>query len=423
MVLPVLMLYGNQYDGATPILLGLALGVYGLTQACFQIPLGMLSDIVGRKPVIAGGLVIFAIGSVVAASATTVEGLIIGRALQGSGAIASAIMAMVADLTSEENRTKAMAAIGASIGLSFSLAMIIGPVLAATQGLAGVFGLSAILSCIGILIVFVLVPTPKSNGAHRDVAATPELFSQSMKNSQLLRLNLGIFCLHCILMVSFVCIPGVLESTLSLPRESHWQFYLPVLLFAFAGMLPLMIIAEKKRKIKPVFLAAVMTLSISCLLLVFQYQSFIGVIFIIFMFFVAFNLLESILPSLVSKIAPAGTKGTAMGIYSTSQFLGAFSGGVIGGWLLQNYSIDAVFVFCTVLALIWFTAAMSMLPPRHLTSLCVNITDSESVQKISQITGVEEVFHVIEESLLYLKVDKTKLDQGTLNKLVGLAAK
>ncbi|WP_245929175.1 MFS transporter [Agarilytica rhodophyticola] len=423
MVLPVLMLYGDQYQGATPLLLGLALGVYGLTQACFQIPLGMLSDIVGRKPVIAGGLVVFAIGSVVAAVATTVEGLIIGRALQGSGAIASAIMAMVADLTSEENRTKAMAAIGASIGLSFSLAMILGPALAAIKGLSGVFALSAILSCIGIAIVFFLVPTPTSKGAHRDVAATPELFKQSVQNGQLLRLNLGIFSLHCILMVSFVCIPGVLESTLSLPKESHWQFYLPILLLAFIAMLPLMIVAEKKRKIKPVFLAAVLTLSVSCLLLMLQHQSFVGVVFIVFVFFVAFNLLESILPSLVSKIAPAGTKGTAMGIYSTSQFLGAFSGGLVGGWILQHYSVAMVFAFCAVLALLWFIVAISMLPPKHLTSLCVSIADDERVKKISQISGVEEAFHVIEESLLYLKVDKAKLDEQALNELAGLDAK
>lgn len=416
MVLPVLMLYGEQYERATPALLGLALGIYGLTQACFQIPLGLFSDVIGRKPVIIAGLVIFAIGSLVAARATSIEGLILGRALQGSGAIASTIMAMVADLTSEENRTKAMAAIGASIGLSFSVAMILGPALAAASGLSGVFILSVLLSAIGILIVIFLVPTPQKNAAHRDVATTPALVYKTMKNPQLLRLNWGIFSLHCILMASFVSIPSILESSLSLSRNAHWMFYLPVLAAAFVVMLPFMLFAEKKRKIKPVFLFAVGLIAFSLFMLVRNSQAAISVLVWVFAFFVAFNLLESILPSLVSKISPAGTKGTAMGLYSTSQFLGAFCGGVVGGWVMQNYSIPAVFGFCAGVAAVWFVVAAFMSPPKHLSSVCIQFSDIEKLHEVENIHGVEEVFFAEEESLVYLKVDRAVLDQAALQK-------
>ncbi len=414
MVLPVLMPYGDHYEGATPALLGLALGIYGLTQACFQIPLGLFSDVVGRKPVIVAGLVIFAVGSLVASMATSIEGLILGRALQGSGAIASAIMAMVADLTSEENRTKAMAAIGASIGLSFSVAMILGPALAAASGLSGVFFLSVILSGIGILIVIFLVPTPKVNAAHRDVATTPALVLKTIKNVHLLRLNWGIFSLHCILMASFVSVPSMLEASLGLERDGHWMFYLPVLALAFVVMLPFMLFAEKKRKIKPVFLAAVGMLVASSGLLVSFSGTAAGVIVLVFLFFVAFNLLESILPSLVSKISPAGTKGTAMGLYSTSQFFGAFIGGAVGGWIFQAHSLTAVFGFSASVAALWLVVAAFMSPPRHLASVCLQCSDPSSVPKVKDIQGVAEVFYSEDEGLMYLKVDRETLDQDTL---------
>lgn len=416
MVLPVLMLYGTQYEGATPLLLGLALGIYGLTQACFQIPLGLFSDVIGRKPVIIAGLIIFAIGSLVAATADSIEGLILGRALQGSGAIASTIMAMVADLTSEENRTKAMAAIGASIGLSFSVAMILGPALASASGLSGIFALSVLLSAVGILIVIFLVPTPKANAAHRDVATTPALVYKTIRNFHLLRLNWGIFSLHCILMASFVSIPSVLETSLSLSRDAHWMLYLPVLGLAFIVMLPFMLYAEKKRKIKPVFLSAVGLLTVCTFLLVGYSQVALPLVLLVFGFFVAFNLLEAMLPSLVSKISPAGTKGTAMGLYSTSQFLGAFCGGTIGGWVMQTYSITAVFAFSAGIAAVWFVVASFMSPPRHLSSICLQYSDDEDLREIEGISGVEEVFFSQEESLLYLKVDRTVLDPTALQK-------
>ncbi len=414
MVLPVLMLYGDQYAGANSMSLGLALGIYGLTQACFQIPLGMLSDVVGRKPVIIGGLVIFAIGSVVAAISTSIEGLIVGRALQGSGAIASAIMAMVADLTSEQNRTKAMAAIGASIGLSFSLAMMLGPALAAIGGLDAIFLVAALLAGLGIALVLFVVPRPQKAAFHRDILITPALVKKSVRNAQLMRLNWGIFSLHCMLMAIFVGLPGDLELHVNLAKENHWQFYLPLLLLAFIAMLPLMLYAEKKKKVRSVFIAAVGMLSFSCLALALPLGSSLVLVIPMLMFFIAFNLLEAMLPSLVSKIAPVGTKGTALGIYSTSQFAGAFIGGLVGGLLLQLYSSQAVFGFAGIVGATWLIFAWTMAAPRDLTSLCVAVESREDADKVARVAGVVEAFHAVDESRVYLKVDREHLDERAL---------
>lgn len=418
MVLPILVLYGEAYDGATPLLLGLALGIYGLTQAVFQIPLGLLSDIWGRKPVIFIGLAVFACGSLIAAMATSVEGLILGRALQGSGAIASAIMAMVADLTSEENRTKAMAAIGASIGLSFSVAMILGPGIAAVGGLSTVFVLSALLALCGMLVLHFVVPNPpRAPGSHRDTGAIPALMWQTAGNTQLLRLNWGIFALHFILMTTFVVIPVQLEDQLGIPRESHWMVYLGLLGTAFILMLPLVMLAERKRQVKPVFVSAIAALAVTLAILGSQTLGRLPWLLVMLVFFTGFNLLEASLPSLVSKLSPAGAKGTAMGLYSTSQFLGAFGGGVCGGWLLQNQGAQQVYLAGAALAAVWWLIAITMRKPRFLSSICVNVdADFQASLDLLKIPGVEEALLVSEEALLYLKVDKQVLDEAELER-------
>ncbi|PCJ98669.1 MAG: MFS transporter [Alteromonadaceae bacterium] len=422
MVLPVLVIYGGDYRGATPLLLGAALGVYGLTQALFQIPLGMLSDIFGRKPIIFLGLMIFACGSLLAASAESIEGLILGRALQGSGAIASAVMAMLADLTSEQNRTKAMAAIGASIGLSFSVAMIIGPMITAVFGLSGVFVLSAILAGVGVGVLYLLVPSPPQSFKRRDTRPIPQLIRETAANVELLRLNWGIFSLHAILMASFVAVPYMLEQDLGIERAQHWQVYLPVLLFAFIAMLPFMMVAERKQKIKPVFLLAVFMLAVTLFALSVFHQNAFAAFAAIFLFFVAFNLLEATLPSLVSKISPAGSKGTAMGIYSTSQFLGAFVGGLVGGWFMGQFGVSAVFLASAIAAGLWFLVAFGMRKPKHLSSLCVPVvTGFSSLESVRSLAGIEDAMYAEEESLLYLKIDKRTLDEGELNALTGIA--
>lgn len=421
MVLPVLTLYGQEYTGSTPFLLGIALGAYGFSQALLQIPFGILSDRLGRKPVIAAGLLLFALGSVVAAQSESVYGLILGRAMQGGGAIASAIMALAADLTSDENRTKAMAAIGASIGLSFSVALVLGPIVTGWAGLEGVFWLTAGFALIGLIVLYRLIPTPQASAlSHRDAGAIPSLLLKTFKHRELLRLNWGIFTLHFILMTSFVAVPVILEQHLGISREAHWKVYLPLLVLAFVAMLPFMFMAERKRQIKAVFLLAIALLATMQLSLVWWHTTYTLALASLFLFFMAFNLLEATLPSLMSKIAPAGSKGTASGIYSTSQFLGAFAGGVTGGLLMQEMGVAWVFGFSAALAGVWWVIAWFMQPPKFLTSVWIPVA-RENMQtaepRLTQVPGVEEVVIIKEEGAAYLKVDARLFDRSAVEHL------
>jgi MFS family permease len=358
MVLPLLALYAMDFEGATPALIGIALGAYGLTQACLQIPFGWLSDRVGRKPVIIGGLLIFAFGSIIAALAESIYGIIVGRALQGAGAIASSIMALVADLTRQEQRTKAMAIVGASIGLAFALAMVLGPLLAGFGGLEAVFGCTAFLALSGIAIVTWQVPDPPRTGvAHAEVGARPGLMGHSLRNPTLLRLNAGIFTLHFVLMASFQVVPGVLEGGIGVAREQHWQVYLPAVLLSVLGILPLMRLAEKGGRPHLVFLSsiALLFLSLALLGLVREPWMFYSALWL---FFVGFNYMEAVLPSMVSKAVDPGSKGTALGIFSTAQFLGIFVGGAAGGWILQQYGVAGITELCLVVVALWFLVAL-----------------------------------------------------------------
>jgi len=258
MVLPLLALYAADLPGATPTLIGLAIGVYGLMQALLQVPLGWLSDRVGRKPVIVGGLLLFALGSVVAAMADSIEGIVLGRLLQGAGAIASTVMAMVADLTREEQRTKAMALVGASIGFSFILALVLGPLVASVSDLAGVFWFTALLAVSGIALVIWAVPTPQPVGrSTRGNGAQLGLLAHSLRDGLLMRLNIGVFVLHFVLTAMFLVVPGLLEGSFAVDRASHWLVYLPVLLLSLLGIVPLMILAERKGQLRWAFLVAI----------------------------------------------------------------------------------------------------------------------------------------------------------------------
>lgn len=358
MVLPLLALYAIDYQGATPVLIGIALGVYGLTQACLQIPFGWLSDRVGRKPVIIGGLLIFAFGSIIAALADSIYGVIAGRALQGAGAIASSVMALVADLTRQEQRTKAMAIVGASIGLAFALALVLGPLLAAFGGLEAVFGFTAFLALSGIAIVTWQVPDPPRTGTtYAEVGARPGLMWLSLRSPALLRLDAGIFTLHFVLMASFQVVPGVLESTIGLPREQHWQVYLPAVLLSVLGILPLMRLAEKGGRPHLVFLSSIglLFLSLALLGLVRDPWLFYAALWL---FFVGFNYMEAVLPSMVSKAVDPAGKGTALGIFSTAQFLGIFVGGAAGGWVLQEFGVVGITELCLAVVALWFLLAL-----------------------------------------------------------------
>jgi MFS family permease len=358
MVLPLLAVYGVDLPGASPFLIGLALGVYGLSQALLQIPFGWLSDRIGRKPVIVGGLVLFALGSLVAATADSITGVVLGRALQGAGAIAATIMALLADLTREEQRTKAMAVVGISIGLSFALALIIGPLVAARGGLAAVFYLTAVLAVAGIVLVIWRVPTPpRMAGGHDDTGAVPGLLVQSIKDVRLMRLNFGVFVLHFVLMACFLVVPQLLESVADIAKEQHWQVYLVALVLSVIAMAPLMRNAEKGGRPQSTFALAIALLLVSLALLGFVPRT--GLVYLgLWLFFTGFNYLEATLPSLVSKTVFAGGKGTALGVYSTCQVLGAFTGGAIGGWVLQQGSVTALFYVCIVLVGIWLWVAL-----------------------------------------------------------------
>lgn len=427
MLLPVLALYGTEYAHHSPFLLGLALGAYGFSQALLQIPFGVLSDRIGRKPLILVGLVIFVLGSVVAALAESVYGLILGRFLQGGGAISAVVMALLTDLTSEENRTKAMAMIGASIGVSFSLAMTAGPLLAAWGGVAAIFWLTALLGVVGIYILLKLVPqVAPSVPSKREAVAVPALLRKTLLHPQLLRLNLGIFVLHFVLMSSFVVLPLMLQDQLAIPRDYHGLIYFPLLAFAFVLMLPFVIIAEKRRKIKSVFLLAVVLLLLAELALIWVGASRIAAIAVLFVFFVAFNVLEATQPSMVSKIAPAGAKGTATGIYSTCQVLGVFGGGALGGWLLQEQGANTVFSLNALLIVMWLAVAWSMKPPHFLASVLIPLEGKSAaladprilLEKLRAVDGVAEAVIVASENTIYLKVDQRRVDRKQLAAIV-----
>jgi len=419
LILPVFAVQAQSLLGATPVLIGLAIGAYGLTQALLQIPFGLLSDHIGRKPVIFAGLTLFAIGSVVAAMSDGIHGVILGRVLQGSGAIAAAVMALTADLTREEVRTRAMAGIGISIGLSFALALVLGPALVHWVGLDGIFWLTALLALGGILILTLVVPSPDHSSVHRDAEPVVGQLGGVLRSPELLRLDFGIFCLHLVMTSLFLVVPLALHDY-GLPVGHHWWVYLPVLTLSVALMVPFIIQAESRGRMRPVFLGAVLILAAAMMGLHFLAAgtSIAVVTLCLLPFFTAVNLLEASLPSLISKMAPAVAKGTAMGVYSTSQFLGAFFGGALGGWVHQVWGESGVFLFAAAVALVWFAVAWPMGNPGWLSNLVIRTDSVVDVSALRQgllmVPGVEDAVVVTEEGLAYLKVDNTRLDSARL---------
>lgn len=423
LILPVFALYAKDLT-ADHTLVGLALGMYGLTQALLMIPFGMASDRWGRKPVILLGLLIFAAGSFLAASAQSIEMVILGRALQGAGAISAAITALLADLTREEVRTRAMAIIGSSIGLVFAGSLAAGPVIYDWIGVPGMFALTGVLALAAMAVVAFIVPNPGKTAFHSDAEANPARLKDVLRHPQLLRLDWGIFALHAAQMAMFTVVPFALVHAGGLPAQHHWWVYLPVLLASFTIMVPAIIVGEKRGRLKQVFVAGIAIMLAAQVVLAVTQDVFWGVVAALLLYFVAFNILEASLPSLVSKIAPPESKGTAMGVYNTAQALGLFFGGAVGGWLAEHLGHGAVFVFCAILIGIWLALALGMAPPPRVRThmLHVDALDAAGAQrlagKLAIFTGVESVSVLPEEGVVMLKVSQTGWDEEGVRHLL-----
>jgi len=424
MILPILPLFAKELGNATPFLIGLTIGIYGLTQALFQIPLGLLSDHVGRKPVIIGGLLVFALGSVIAALSSDIYITILGRAVQGSGAIAATTMALAADLTREDHRAKGMAFIGMSIGIAFSVAMVVGPLISQWGGLSGVFWTTATLAIMGLLLIIFAVPTPKQIKMHRDAGIISDYIKPVLTQGTLMRMNASVFLLHLLMTANFSVLPLIFRDHLNLETAQHWKIYLPILLISFILSIPLIIIAEKHRKIKIIFVVAVVLLILSQVLLGLNPFSFYPLMFAFLLFFIGFNFMEAVQPSLVAKYSDVNTKGTAMGVYSTSQFFGIFVGGTVGGLVLQNWGISGVFVFGAISAVVLLIVAISLPKPDYYKNELIKLKDEFlndidlTKQQLLDIAGIKQVAISMEEGVAYLKIDKLILKREQIDSFI-----
>ena len=425
MVLPVLTTYGMALQGASEALIGLAIGIYGLAQAIFQIPFGLLSDRIGRKPLIVGGLAVFILGSIIAALSDSIWGIILGRALQGSGAIAAAVMALLSDLTREQNRTKAMAFIGVSFGITFAIAMVLGPVITHALGLNALFWMIAILATLGIVLTLWVVPDSANHVLNRESGMVKGSFSKVLAEPKLLKLNFGIMCLHILLMSTFVALPGQLADA-GLPAAEHWKVYLVTMLISFGSVVPFIIYAEVKRRMKRVFLFCVALIVIAEIVLWGAGNHFWELIIGVQLFFLAFNLMEALLPSLISKESPAGYKGTAMGVYSTSQFLGVALGGSLGGGIDGMFDGQTVFLVGAFLAVVWLAVASTMKEPPYVSSLRVVIppeiaADDVLKQRLLATKGVSEVLIAQQEHSAYVKIDSKVTNRFEVEQVISQA--
>lgn len=385
----------------------------------------MASDRFGRKRLILLGLLVFAAGSAVAAMSTSIWGVILGRALQGAGAIAAAVMALVADLTREEQRNKAMAIIGVSIGAAMMFSLVLGPVLAGVISVQGIFWLTAGLSLIAVVVLLVGVPTPVRSARAASVGRWQQ-FAVILRDGQLLRLDAGIFVLHMVITALFLVLPHTVVTVLGLPASAQWKLYLPVMIAGVIGMIPFLLVAGRER-MRAVLVGAILTLLASQVMLYAGHTSAMWLVLSLGIFFTAFNLLEATLPSLISRVAPPDSKGAAIGIYSASQFLGAFVGGAVGGVVLGNYGVGGVFVFTALGAVAWLVLAASMPALNLLASRTFNVgqQDPERAERLaralSAVPGVAEAVVLGEEGVAYLKVDTRTLDESQLAQVVASA--
>ncbi len=362
LILPIFSIYASGLSGSpTEFQIGLAFGVYGLTQAILQIPFGMSSDRFGRKPMIYFGLLLFIIGSLIAGFSKEIEGVIIGRAIQGSGAISAVLTAFLSDLTSDKSRTKGMAIIGVAIGLTFALSLVISPILNKLIGVTGIFFLMAFLALIAFGVVrFFIHEVFKQK---KIKSATSQDIKTILNNFDLNRLNFGIFVLHASQISMFMAVPFYLINRGVLPLDQHWSIYLGVLAVSFIFIVPMIIFSERNNKSKEFFIFSIALIFLTQFLFIYFADGLVGIILALIVYFIGFNYLEASLPSLVSKLAPIQRRGLALGVYNTSQSLGIFVGGSIGGLIASFYGYEGAFLFCSILIIIWLYLSISMRMP------------------------------------------------------------
>lgn len=420
-VLPVFAIYGRELAGATPLLIGLAIGAYGLLQGILQIPFGVVSDRFGRKPIIFVGLLMFAVGGVVAAGSDSIWGVIVGRAIQGCGAISGVVMALLSDLTRESHRTRSMAIIGVTVGLSFGVAMVLGPLIAGMAGLRGLFLFTSVMAVASLVLVIWYVPTPVVVVSERRRRVLPQMW-RVLRHQGLFRLNLGIFLLHLVMVAVFVVVPPSLVTYEHFPASAHWKIYLPVILLSLVVMAPLMMSAERTGRVRGMLVVAALGLALSLLLLAGLHRSLWGVVAGLLLYFTAFNLLEALMPSLVSRMSPAGARGAAMGVYSSGQFLGAFAGGLVGGGLAGILEPETVLAVCAALFVAWAMLVSSL----RMQTRCRNLELAlpagidaagarQTAKRLLAVEGVLEATVVAEDGIAYVTVTGAHYNEPRLH--------
>jgi len=424
LILPVFAVHAQQLSGGdSQTLIGVALGIYGLTQGILQIPSGMVSDRYGRKRVIVIGLLVFALGSFIAAWASDIHMVILGRAIQGAGAISAPVTAFVADITREEHRTKAMAMVGGSIGLTFAVSLVAAPALYRTIGMDGIFNLTGALSLAAVWMTLAVVPPEPQRAGDPMRRVERGALAEVLRNTEQMRLNFGIFSLHVVQMAIFVVIPVALVQYGGLAVSEHWKVYLPVVLGSFVLMLPPLLHAERRGRMKFLFLAAIVLLLAVELGFAVCYTNFGMAITLLLAFFVAFNILEASLPSLVSRVAPPASRGTALGVYNTTQALGLFVGGAVGGWLAKNFGDPAVFVFGFAVIALWLGVASRMRVPGEAVERVYRVRaglDPVALrEKLVRVRGVREAVVVPEEGIARLTVYPESFDERAATEIIG----